>query len=694
MLFLDLETYNTQPIENGTYKYAETAEVLLFAWAEDDGPVDVWDVTTGAPMPWELRALLDDDTVRICAHNAQFDRAVLEQWLDKPIRRSRWVCSMVKAYSHGFPGSLDVIGGILGLSDDRAKLASGKKLINRFCKPAPANHRATRYDKSSHPEEWALFVEYAARDIEAMRTIYKQLPPWNWQTQDIKLYHHDQEINSRGFCVDTSLVAGGVEASEEDKAAAAKEFRQLTGGMVNAPTQREKFRLFLNDRFNQNLDNTRAETFRVLLKRDDLNPTFRRLMELSINANKTSTAKYAKLAPAVSPDGRFRGGLQFRGASRTRRWAGRTFQPQNLPSRGLPKQHSIDLYARALKAGCASYVFGGDSLAHASGALRSVLIAPEGKKLAIADLSNIEGRILAYLATESWKLEAFEAYDRGEGPDLYNITATSILGGDPYEVEKHIRNAFGKVPDLAFGYEGGFGACQTFANAYGVRFKDNMHTIAGNVSYGLIEKARQNWTFWGKDKNPEADADEWEASEIVKLAWRERHPRTVTLWSACKEAAVLSIENPGNVYKVGRFLKFGVQTFGGHAYLTIRLPSGAYLCYFQPKYNPDTRSITYMGIDSTATGGAFGKWQRLYTYGGKMVENACQSLAYDIMSANMQRIEQAGYKIVLTVHDEIIAETEDGTGEELAKLMARPIKWAPGFPLAADGFTTTRYKKG
>lgn len=699
-LYLDLETFNEQDISVGTYRYAETAEVLLFAYALDDGPVQLWDRASGGIMPGDLFGWLKNDSVDLCAHNALFDRTMITHALGIETRLERWRCTMAKAYSHAFPGSLDACGAALGLPKDKAKLSDGKKLINRFCKPAPANHKADRYDATTHPEEWERFRRYAVQDIEAMREVDRRLPSWNWKDSDIALYHLDQRINDRGFEVDQELTKAGAAAAIADKARMADEFVQLTDGVVERPTQRDRFCKFLNERFGSSfadggIDNTRAETFREMLadSRLSLGPDCRRLMEISIMSNKTSTAKYATLEPAVSSDGRFRGGLQFRGAARTRRWAGRTFQPQNLPSRGLPAQHSIDQYIRALKMDMHECLFD-DLMLYGSAALRGVVVAPEGKTLAVADLSNIEGRVNAWLAGETWKIDAFFDYDKGTGPDLYNITAGSILGRDPYEIEKKDRNVFGKVPELALGYEGGFGAFETFCKSYGVAMADHEDTIHANVDAKYLTAAKANYTRWGEAKNPEADVTEWLTRETVKLAWRGRHPKIVQLWKACKEAAKTAIQNPGKTYRAGPWLKFAVKKHAGHSYLLCRLPSGNFLCYSAPRYHEKDDAITYMGIDSTATGGMYGKWQRLYTYGGKIVENACQSLALDIMAANMGAIDMSGFPIILTVHDEIIAEpTDSGTGDELAEMMSQTPEWLPNFPLAAAGFDTPRYRK-
>lgn len=701
MLYLDFETFNTQDISVGAYKYAETAEILLAAYAIDDGPVKVWDATC-QEIPEELAFELLNYYVTICAHNAQFDRLTADSCLPQQCGTpERWTCTMAQAYSHALPGNLEALGAALGIPADKAKIADGKKLIQRFCKPAPASHKAERYDRTSHPEEWARFVDYAARDVEAMREIHKRLPTQNWKQKDIDLYHLDQRINDRGFKVDLELTHAGAKAAEQHTELLGREFTALTKGSVTSPKAYKQFCDYLNTNFDLSLEGVSAPALREALDTDDLHPEAKRLIEIALASNKSSTAKYATLAAATSSDGRFRGGLRFRGASRTRRWSGQTFQPQNLPSRGLPDQPDVDAYIRAVKVGAHDLLFD-DQLLYASAALRGVLVAPEGKKLAVADLSNIEGRILAYLAGETWKLDAFRAFDAGKGPDLYNITATSILGGDPYKVSQANRNAFGKVPDLALGYAGGFGALQTFAKTYSVKFADYESTILSNVSPELLLKAEENYATWGQAMAPDAPFKEWYLSEAVKLSWRQRHAATSALWKACENAARSSITSPGVGFDAGSHLKFMVKRIAEMNYLFCRLPSGSFLCYADPKIARGHKkfedgTITYMGTDSGVKGGVFAQWTRLSTYGGKLVENACQSLAADIMAHGMQEAEDDGFEIVLTVHDEIVAEDglEGGsTNTTLAEFMATPPDWlGDDMPLAAAGFETDRYRK-
>jgi DNA polymerase len=414
-------------------------------------------------------------------------------------------------------------------------------------------------------------------------------------------------------------------------------------------------------------------------------------MEIGIRSNKTSTAKYKALEPAVSPDGRFRGGLQYAGAARTRRWSGRNFQPHNLPSRGLPGAKSVENYIRALKADMHDCLFD-NLMLYGSAALRGVVIAPEGKKLVISDLSNIEGRANAWLAGEQWKLDAFAAFDRGEGPDLYNVTAGSLLGKTPDQISKTERNVWGKIPELALGYEGGVGAFQTFSRAYGVKMADQWDTIQGSLPPEFMQKAIGNFDTWGfeRAKKSQTPKKEWVASETVKLAWRDRHPAIQSLWRACKGAAVLAITNPGKVYTAGPKLKFKVMTKSGHRYLLMRLPSGNFLCYFSPSLDEEGR-LSYFGTDALTK-----QWTRLHTYGGKLVENACQSLSRDILGHGMVAAEAAGYEIVLTVHDELVTEARDTpafNAEHLSTLLAATPPWAAGFPLAAAGFEARRYRK-
>lgn len=717
-LWNDAETFSTLDLKAvGTYRYAThpTTELLLVSWAIDGGTVQEWSPAEGEPIPAELlAAYLNADTRT--AHNSAFDRNVIprclcrmgiisaaeEAWLLNP---RGWRCTMVKALTHALPADLDTLGKVLGLPVDQAKLADGKKLISRFCKPAPSNHKADRYDHTTHPELWAKFKQYAHNDVVAMRECDRRMPDWNLRSRELELWFLDQKINDRGFYADRALVDAAVTATDQEKAILAHRFVELTGGTVAKPSQRAQFQQFMVVKHGINLENTQKGT--LLAAQSQLPPDSEahELLEIALQSNKSSTSKYARIQGAIGEDSRFRGGLQFAGAGRTRRWGGRGFQPQNLPSRGLPKAEQVDVYIDAVKAGIHTSVF--DKLMwYGSAALRGVVTAQKGRHIVAADLSNIEGRILAWVAGEDWKVQAFRDYDAGTGPDLYNVTANMITGVDPWNVPKSMRNAFGKVPDLASGYQGGAAGYQTFARAYNIQMADYWDTIQQSVDAAHITKARSNLRkAWARAQITSLGISEleWLASETCKLAWRARHPATVGFWYALQDAAIRAIDFPGSTHEVTR-LKISCRDHAGHKWLQILLPSGNRLCYFHPQVlrtvtvDEDTGkertnvAITYWGLASEDGGPRV--WNRSFTHGGKLTGNVCQTLARDLLGYNLPAIETAGYDIVTTVHDEVVAEADETMDEALmVQLLATNPPWADGLPLAAAGFSAPRYKK-
>jgi len=449
--WLDIEAYSEEDLKkSGVYVYAKhpSTRITLLAYAIGEGPVHVWDVTTGTPMPADLQAAINDPEVIVCAHNSQFDRVVLRDAAGINIPIERWVDSMVRAMSHALPGALADLGKAMGLPENQQKMREGHALMLKFCKPAPVNHKVRIYDRENSPEKWAKFIEYARQDVAAMRRLWHMMPNLNYPNGGLAEWHEDQHINDHGFAVDVELTKAGAAATDVERVLMTDRLLELTRGIVKKPTDRNGLLSFLNGTYNLGLPDLTKDTLSRELLKDDIPKTAREVIELRLAGNKTSTAKYAALDRATGSDGRFRGGLQFAGAGRTRRYAGRIFQPQNLPSRGLPPASMVEAYIDALKAGVHDLIFD-DLTLYGAAALRGCVIAPPGKKLVQADLSNIEGRILAWVAGEHWKLQAFREYDAGTGPDLYNITATSIIGGDPWKVPKKNRNVFGKVPDLA-----------------------------------------------------------------------------------------------------------------------------------------------------------------------------------------------------------------------------------------------------
>lgn len=675
-LWLDRETFAEIDLKVvGTARYAETARDLLLSYAIGDRPARVWDCTA-EEMHDELFYAMEDEDGEVWAHNAYFDRTIHNgpQQLRLPrIDLERWRCSMAMALSHALPGSLDDLCRVLKISSDVAKLNDGKKLIQLFCKPQPANRKVRIATQLTHPTEWARFKQYAVNDITAMRECVKKMPTWNWDASAIAEWHLDQRINERGFQVDRELTRAGAIAAVTEKERIGVRFRQLTRGIVDRPSQRAQFQAFVKQEFGVDLEDTTKATFTQLLRDKTMDPRLAELMDLSMAANKTSTAKYAALDPAVGPDGRFRGGLQFAGASRTRRWAGRLFQPQNLPSRGLPKPEQVEDYIHHLKQDTHALFFD-DLMLYGAAALRGCVIAPPGKKLVVADLSNIEGRVLAWLAQEHWKLQAFRDFDAGTGPDLYNVTAVSIIGGDPWDVPKHLRNAFGKVPDLASGYQGGVAGYQTFAKAYGVKMADFWETIQQQIAPGHVQKAWDNLHSWGSPQldSLEISEIEWVASETCKLAWRARHPATNKFWYALGGAAKDAIKNPGKVFTVAPYIKLRTVSHMGHKWLVVALPSGRYLTYFEPHIVGAGRdeTIAYWG-EAAEEGKTTRQWVRVFTHGGKMTGNCLSESAKILTDSGAKRIVDVqptdlvwdGINWVST--DGVVSQGEKGVGEWL-----------------------------
>ena len=693
-LYLDRETYAAIDLKVvGTYRYADQAEDLLVSYAIDDGPARVWDCTA-EEMHDELYYAMEEEQ-EVWAHNAQFDKAIhngpMQMWLPR-IELNRWRCSMAMALSHALPGSLEALCEVLNLPAAMAKQDVGKKLINLFCKPQPANRKVQRATRHTHPAEWATFKDYAIHDIVAMRECVRRMPSWNWNDSAIAEWHCDQRINERGFQVDRELTRAGARAAITEKERISVRFRTLTGGLN--PGQRDKVKAFVSQQYGVTLEDTTKDTFQQMLKDTSMHPDLAELMNLSMAANKTSTAKYAALDPAVQADGRFRGGLQFAGASRTRRWAGRLFQPQNLPSRGLPPAAEVNSYIEMLKVESHDLYFDNLMLFGAA-ALRGIVIPAPGHKLEVADLANIEGRMLSWVSDEHWKLQAFRDYDAGVGPDLYNVTASSILGGDPWRVSKKDRNVFGKVPDLASGYMGGVAGYQTFAHTYGVRMADYWETIQRQIDEKHVKKAWENLDKFGRESQARLEISdlEWVASETCKLAWRARHPATVKFWYALQDAAKNAINEWGSVQSAGRHITVRCTTHMGQRWMVVKLPSGRYLTYFDPRIVDG--SITYMG-ESAEEGKTTRQWIRVFTHGGKMTGNVCQTLARDVLMPALIVAEERGYLPVLSVHDEAITEapdTREYSADGLVHILATNPDWAVGLPLAAAGFETDRYYK-
>jgi DNA polymerase len=687
-LWFDSETFSECDLKaHGTHRYAEhpSTEITVAQWAIDDGEPHVFDCT-GRHFPAGFEKMLNDPTVTIIAHNSMFDRTLLRHcWgIDVPIER--WQDTMIQAMAHGLPGGLDKIGQIVGLPADLAKDKRGRELIHLFCKPRPKNSTLRRATRETHPKEWAEFLEYSRQDIVAMRAIGTRLPSWNYRAghPELALWHLDQRINDRGVAVDMELADAAITAVAVEQKRLKRAVNTQTDGLVTNVSQRDNLLAFICAEYGVNLPDMKADTLRRRMDDPELPEAVKLLLAIRLEATKTSTAKYKALMNATSADGRLRNTLQFAGAQRTARWAGRIFQPQNMPRPDM-KQPLIDEGIDALKANCADLFFD-NVMRLTANTVRGCIVAPPGKKLVISDLSNIEGRGLAFLAGERWKLKAFADFDAGIGEDLYKVAYGRSFNIDPKEATGQKRQ-IGKVMELGLGYEGGVAAFLTFAVVYNMDLDELAAAVYATASGEAMANALGMWK-WAKSKKRTLGLPEniYVACEVLKRAWRDAHPNTTALWKAAGDSVRAAINNPGQTFDIGEHLK--VRRDG--AWLRIRLPSGRYLCYINPKVADDGQ-ITYFGVNQYTR-----QWGPIKTYGGKIIENCTQAFARDIMASAMAEIEAERYEIVLSVHDELITETYDSPSfsvAELSRMLATAPPWAQGIPLAAAGFETFRYRK-
>lgn len=702
-LWVDLETFSKVPIRNGTHAYAEGAEIMLFAYAIDDGPVHVWDRTADKNMPDELYFNLFDDSVTIVAHNAAFDRTMMEHnKIHTDLKR--WRCTMAKAYAHSLPGALGTLCDVFNISQEKKKDKEGGKLIKLFCIPHKTG--IERPDRHTHPLEWKNFIEYARLDIAAMRELDKKIPNWNYTGDELDLWHLDQTINNRGFTVDRELAVAARRAVDRAQAKLGERTEYLSLGNLSSTTQRDQTLQHIAEAYGVELPDLTAATVERRMEDPELPVELKELLGIRLQASSTSTAKYRKLLEGVSADGRLRGTLQFCAAARTGRWGGRVFQPQNL-MRPTLKYDDILFGIEAMLADCEDFFFE-NVMELCSNAIRGCIVATKGKKLYVSDLASIEGRVLPWLAEEQTELDAYAAYDmfkldaKGErisdgkggfqrvGPDLYCVAYGHAFHIDPFKVTKAQRQ-IGKVMVLMLGYAGGVGAFLTGAASYKIDLEDMAEQAWPTIPAHIITEARK-WWLRSEEQGRTFGLSQkvFIVCDSLKRMWRLAHPRTVEFWSNLQNAMINAIENKGVSYPVGNMLR--IRRDGN--WTRIFLPSGRSLCYVAARVHYDKEgnaSISYLGQCQYSR-----KFRRLRTYGGKLAENITQAVSRDIMAANMPRVEAAGYEILLTVHDEIISEAPDNgkfSAKHLSKLLATNPLWAPGLPLAAGGFEAYRYRK-
>lgn len=668
-LYIDLETYSDVDLNKaGLYRYAQSPafELLLLSYSLDGGPVQTIDLAQGEMIPTEIkRHLYHPDTIKH-AFNAAFEWCCLEMALSKNPHKpcttwlKQWRCTMLHSLYCGYPGSLAGAGAALGLEEDQQKLGAGRALIRYFCVPcAPTKTNGGRTRNLPHhdPAKWALFKQYNARDVEAELEIGRRLSAFPVPDEVQAQWVTDQVINLRGVAVDAALVEGALELDQSARAGYMTQAAQLTG--LDNPNSVAQLTGWLQRETGLEVPDLTKATVAGLLAGELPGSKARRVLELRQEMSKTSTKKYDALAAAVCADGRVRGLLQFYGANRTGRWAGRIVQPQNLPrtyigGELLPLAREL---VKARNGDGLRLVFGSvpDTL---SQLIRTAFVASPGRTLVDADFSAIEARVIAWLAGEEWVLEVFRTHGR-----IYEATAAQMFGVPLDRIKKgnpeYSYRQRGKVATLALGYQGGVGAMRTM-----------------DVSKAL------------------ADLPDEEILGMVQL-WRRANPHIVQLWYAVEAAAKEAVERGRSVPLRDGSLVLAREWDPRHGldFLTIRLPSGRKLYYAQPHMGVNrfgSPSLCYLGQSQTTK-----KWQEVETYGGKLVENITQAVARDCLADAIERLERAGFPVVFHIHDEVVIDAPPGRDslEDVIRILSQPPAWAVGLPLNADGWVNPFFKK-
>ena len=650
---VDIETYSSVDLtEAGVYAYVEAPDfdILLISyifddWGEDDvKTIDCFDADPDM-MAEFCEALLDPQIVKT-AFNANFERTCLAKWLQKPMPPEEWRCTMVKALTLGLPGNLAGAGEALGLPPEKLKDPQGKALIQFFskpCKPTRTNGQRTRNLPQHDPAKWQLYKGYNRQDVVTEQEILRKLSIYKTPESEQELWALDQHMNDNGVALDIPMVEKIVEYDTRRRQELQEEAQELTG--LKNPNSLAQLKRWLAEQ-GVEMTSVTKDTIAGALRDPELPDVVRRVLEIRTALGKTSVAKYSTMLVAHCQDHRLRGILQFYGANRSGRWAGRLVQTHNLAKNTLP-----DLaLARELAAEGDFETMGtlfGETAFVFSELIRTAFIPSEGCRFIVSDFSAIEARVLAWLAGEEWVLEAFR-----NGKDIYCETASMMYH---VPVEKHGANSHlrqkGKVAVLACGYQGGVGAMKRM------------------------------------DKGGSIPEDELQS---VVDQWRQANSNSVKLWRTCELAARTAIEEHRTV-RLKNGLAFGY--INGN--LFIKLPGGRKLCYWNTRLKLDPRDgrehIVYMGVNQETK-----QWGETETYGGKLVENIVQATARDCLAISMQRVAALGYNIVMHVHDEIIVDCpieDTGAMERINACMAEPIPWAPGLPLRGDGYETPFYMK-
>lgn len=645
-LSVDIETFSSVDLgKSGVYRYAESEdfEILLFGYSVNGSPVRVVDLACGENLPEEIRKAISDPTVMKWAFNAQFERICLSRFLGMPtgeyLDPVSWHCTMIWSATLGLPMSLAGVGTVLGL--EKQKLTEGKDLIRYFCVPCKAtkvNGGRTRNLPEHDWTKWERFKSYNLRDVETEMEIQKKLSRFPVPENEWRNYCLDQKINDRGVALDMELAHRAVQCDNQYREFYLRQAREITG--LENPNSVLQLRDWLWER-GVELDSLSKNAVQDLLP--DTDGDVRKVLSLRQELAKSSVKKYTAMENLVCRDSRGRGLIQFYGASRTGRYAGKLLQVQNLPQNHLPDLETARALVQSGNFDALEMLY--DSVPNVlSELIRTAIVPKRGCRFIVSDFSAIEARVLSWFAGEQWRLDTFT-----QGGDIYCASASQMFG---VPVEKHGINGElrqkGKQAELACGYGGSVGAMKSM----------------GAVRMGVKEEELQ----------PLVDA------------WRQANPRIVQFWWEVDRAAKTCVKQHVPT-QAGR-LRFEYQS----GILFIQLPSGRRLAYAKPRMGENRfggEAITYEGV------GTGRKWERLETYGAKCVENIVQGTARDLLALALLRLEQAGYPVVMHCHDEAICEVPIGQGsvEEVNRIMAVAPEWAEGLPLKADGFETEFYKK-
>ena len=656
-LSIDLETFSSVPIgAAGAYKYIQSPdfEILLFAYSLDGGPVEIIDLACGEMLPDWLEAAIGDPAYIKHAYNAPFEWYCLSKYFGVILPVDQWRDTMLHGLYCGYTAGLDATGKALGLPAEKQKLAVGKSLIRYFCVPcAPtkSNGGRTRNLPKHDPEKWALFKTYCQGDVVTEMEIERRLSGFPVPADIEKQWQTDLRINARGVAVDMDMVHGAIKIGNDTRDQLMAEAVSITG--LENPNSVAQLSGWLKDAGGLEFSDLRKDTVASALKMDGVTGDAERMLRIRQELGKTSTKKYDAIEAAVCADGRVRGLLQFYGANRTGRWAGRLVQVQNLPRTSIgylpwARQAVKDLQTEKLRAMYGSVP---DTL---SQLIRTSFIAAPGHKLVDADFSSIEARVISWLAGEQWRLEVFRTHGK-----IYEASASQMFGVPLERIKKgnpeYALRQRGKVAELALGYQGSVGALITM----------------GALDMGI----------------PEEDLPD------IVTRWRESNKRIVDLWYAVESAAVSVIQTGHQAGVNGILFQREFDLENDLDFLTITLPSRRKLFYARPELGENQwgrPSITYYGVNQTTK-----QWTPLETYGGKLVENIVQATARDCLAAAIENLEAAGFPVVFHVHDECVIDCPEAQADldEVVKLMTLPIPWATGLPLNADGWVGDFFKK-